>query len=312
MLEVRELTRYYGDKCAVDHINFQAKKGQIIGLLGKNGAGKSTTMNMITGYIFPTEGSIEVEGISLLDNPIKAKAQIGYLPEKPCLYADLTVQEYMEFMYRIKKVKFPRKQHIDEICGLVKLDGVKNRLIKNLSKGYGQRVGIAQALLGYPPLIILDEPTVGLDPQQIMEIRSLILRMGKDHLVILSSHILSEVQAVCDRVLILDAGKIILDEDMGKLKDDKRKFRIGVRGLPSEVRHIVEVMDQIQEIVYLKEGEDGVTCLEVIVTPDYTDHRILLGKFLDKGWGIEYLYWCKPSLEEVFMKLTVTDENERK
>lgn len=311
MLEVKDLTRYYGNKCAVDHISFQLKKGQITGLLGRNGAGKSTTMNMITGYLVPTEGSIKVDGISFSSAPVKAKEKIGYLPEKPPLYPDLTVKEYLEFMYRIKKVRLPQKRHITEICNMVKIEAVQNRLIRNLSKGYGQRVGIAQALLGYPPLIILDEPTVGLDPQQIVEIRSIISNMGKEHSVILSSHILSEVQAVCDRGIIIDHGKIIFDEDLEKIKEkDKRKFRIGIKGPLNEIRSAVENMDQIQEIVELNEGEEGVVCLEAAVAPEYKDHHGILRGLLDKGWGIEYLYWCRPDLEEVFMALT--DENRRK
>ena len=179
MIEVKNLTKQYGSNLALNHISFSLEEGTILGFLGPNGAGKSTTMNIITGYISPTEGSITVDGFDTLENPLEAKKRIGYLPEIPPLYTDMTVKEYLNFMYDLKKVKLPRKEHIEEICSLVKIDDVYHRLIANLSKGYRQRVGIAQALLGNPPVLILDEPTVGLDPKQIIEIRNLIKGLGR-------------------------------------------------------------------------------------------------------------------------------------
>ena len=190
MLEVKNLVKRYGSKYAVNDISFTVERGEILGFLGPNGAGKSTTMNIITGYLSSTEGTVTIDGHEILEDPIAAKSHIGYLPEQPPLYMDMTVKEYLNFMYELKKVKLPRQQHIEEICRTVKIDHVYTRLIRNLSKGYKQRVGVAQALLGSPELLILDEPTVGLDPKQIIEIRNLIKELGKNHTVILSSHIL--------------------------------------------------------------------------------------------------------------------------
>lgn len=210
MIEVKELTKYYGEHLAVDHLTFSVKEGEVLGFLGPNGAGKSTTMNMLTGYLSASSGQIRINGVDLSENPLEAKRNIGYLPELPPLYMDMTVQEYLKFMYRLKKVqgKEKREEHIAAICEQVKLIDVRGRLIRHLSKGYRQRVGIAQALIGDPGILILDEPTVGLDPNQILEIRSLIEKLGKKHTVILSSHIMQEIQAVCDRILILCEGRL--------------------------------------------------------------------------------------------------------
>ena len=209
MIEVRNLVKKYGDHVAVDHLNFTVEKGKIYGFLGPNGAGKSTTMNMITGYIASTEGDILIDGHNILEEPEKAKKCIGYLPELPPLYQDMTVLEYLKFVAELKSIpKGEFERNISEVMSTTKLEEMKYRLIKNLSKGYKQRVGLAQALLGYPEIIILDEPTVGLDPKQIIEIRDLIKNLGEKHTVILSSHILSEVSAVCDYVLIIDLSLI--------------------------------------------------------------------------------------------------------
>ena len=209
MIEVNNVTKYYGSKKVLDNISFSVNKGEILGFLGPNGAGKSTTMNIITGYISSSEGEVLIDSYDILKYPLKAKAKIGYLPEIPPLYLDMTVKDYLSFMFDLKKVKEPKQEHINEICELVRIDDVYNRIIKHLSKGYRQRVGLAQALLGYPAVIILDEPTVGLDPKQIIEIRDLIKGLKDRHTVILSSHILSEIQAVCDRVLVINKGKIV-------------------------------------------------------------------------------------------------------
>ena len=210
MIEVNNLVKRYGDHTAVDHLSFKIEKGKIYGFLGPNGAGKSTTMNMITGYIASTEGTVTIDGHDILDEPEQAKKCIGYLPEMPPLYFDMTVGEYMNFVADLKKIpKDQKKSMVEEVMEMVKITDMKNRLIKNLSKGYRQRVGLAQAILGYPEVIILDEPTVGLDPKQIIEIRDLIKSLKKKHTVILSSHILSEVSAVCDYVLIISHGKLV-------------------------------------------------------------------------------------------------------
>ena len=212
MIEVQNLTKRYGAHCAVQNISFQVDEGEILGFLGPNGAGKTTTMNILTGYLSASEGVVKISGHDVLEDPNGAKADIGYLPEQPPLYLDMTVREYLDFMYELKKCKLPRQKHIAEICRLVKIEDVYGRLIKNLSKGYKQRVGFAQALIGNPPVLILDEPTVGLDPNQIIEIRTLIKSLGKHHTVILSSHILPEIEAVCDRIVVINKGVIVADD----------------------------------------------------------------------------------------------------
>ncbi|MBQ5810300.1 MAG: ABC transporter ATP-binding protein [Clostridia bacterium] len=200
MIQVSGLYKNYGNHPAVKDVSFQIQDGEIVGFLGPNGAGKSTIMNIITGYLSMTKGTVEVDGFNVVEDPVQIRRRIGYLPEQPPLYMDMTVKEYLSFVFDLKKVKFPKEPHLNEICRLVKLENVYGRLIKNLSKGYKQRVGIAQALVGNPKVLILDEPTVGLDPKQIIEIRNLISFLGRNHTVILSSHILSEIQAVCERI----------------------------------------------------------------------------------------------------------------
>jgi ABC-2 type transport system ATP-binding protein len=219
MIEVKNLTKSYNGNVAVDDISFTVGSGEILGFLGPNGAGKSTTMNILTGYISSTSGTAALDGIDILENPLAAKRKIGYLPEQPPVYLDMTVDEYLSFVYELKKSKLPKKAHLGEICELVKIADMRKRLIRNLSKGYRQRVGLAQALVGNPPILILDAPTVGLDPKQIIEIRSLVKKLGKNHTVILSSHILPEVQAVCDKVVIMNEGKIVADGTLESLRE---------------------------------------------------------------------------------------------
>ncbi|MCI8497016.1 MAG: ABC transporter ATP-binding protein, partial [Clostridiales bacterium] len=211
MIEVCHLTRRYGRHCAVNDLSFSVKEGEILGFLGPNGAGKTTTMNILTGYLSATEGTVSIGGHDILDHPKEAKRCIGYLPEIPPLYPDMTALEYLSFLFDLKKVKLPKKEHLKEVCRLTRIEDVSGRLIAHLSKGYRQRVGLAQALLGNPPVLILDEPTVGLDPRQIIEIRDLIRELGKTHTVILSSHILPEIQATCKRILILHEGRLVAD-----------------------------------------------------------------------------------------------------
>ena len=218
MIQVNGLTKKYGTKLAVDNISFRIKKGEIVGFLGPNGAGKSTTMNMITGYISMTGGTAQIAGFDVLDDPIEARRHIGYLPELPPLYMEMTVKEYLGFVFDLKGVKGKsRRAHIDEVCELVDITHVQNRIIGNLSKGYKQRVGLAQALIGDPDVMILDEPTVGLDPNQITEIRNMIRSLGKQRTIILSTHILQEVKAVCERVLVINNGKIVADGSTDEL-----------------------------------------------------------------------------------------------
>lgn len=219
MIEVKNLTKRYGGVKAVDDISFTAESGEVVGLLGPNGAGKSTTMNIITGYLGATSGTVLIDGIDILENPKGAKAKIGYLPEIPPLYQDMTVRRYLEFIFDLKKVRMPKKDHISEVMEIVKITDVSDRVIKNLSKGYRQRVGLAGALMGNPPVLILDEPTVGLDPKQIIDIRKLIKSLGKKHTIIFSSHVLSEVSAVCDRIVMINNGRIVADAKTDKLSE---------------------------------------------------------------------------------------------
>ena len=252
MIEVNNLVKRYGDHTAVDHLSFKIEKGKIYGFLGPNGAGKSTTMNMITGYIASTEGTVTIDGHDILDEPEEAKKCIGYLPEMPPLYFDMTVGEYMSFVADLKKIpKNQKKSMVEEVMEMVKITDMKNRLIKNLSKGYRQRVGLAQAILGYPEVIILDEPTVGLDPKQIIEIRDLIKSLKKKHTVILSSHILSEVSAVCDYVLIISHGKLVASdtpENLGKLAEGSNTLNLLVKGDKDHIRIALGQISDIKDI----------------------------------------------------------------
>ena len=261
MIEVSNLVKRYGDHTAVDHLSFQIEKGKIYGFLGPNGAGKSTTMNMITGYIASTEGTVTIDGHDILEEPEKAKKCIGYLPEQPPLYFDMTVLEYMKFAADLKKIpKDKKKSMIEEVMDMVKITDMKNRLIKNLSKGYRQRVGLAQAILGYPEVIILDEPTVGLDPKQIIEIRDLIKSLKKKHTVILSSHILSEVSAVCDYVLIISHGKLVASDtpdNLGKLAAGSNNLNLLVKGEKSRIRQLLEEISGVKRNLHRKKIRPG-------------------------------------------------------
>ena len=245
MIEIKNLKKDYGGHLAVNNISFTVNDGEILGFLGPNGAGKSTTMNIITGYLSATDGSAIINGYDILEDPKSAKREIGYLPEIPPLYLDMTVKEYLNFVYELKGVKLPKGPHIEEICRLVKIKNVYHRLIKNLSKGYKQRVGIAQALIGNPKVLILDEPTVGLDPKQIIEIRNLIRMLGKHHTVILSSHILPEIQAVCDRVIVINKGRIIADdtpENLSTNLSDDHSISVVLEGKVLKAFYLLEKM----------------------------------------------------------------------
>ena len=243
MIVIENLVKNYGNNLALDNINVTIGSGETVGFLGPNGAGKSTTMNILTGYLSATSGRVTIDEIDILHDPLGAKRLIGYLPEQPPLYLDMTVDEYLNFNYNLKGCTFPRIPHLNEICEVTKISDVRRRLIRNLSKGYKQRVGIAQALIGNPKVIIFDEPTVGLDPKQIIEIRSLIRTLGKTHTVILSTHILQEVQAVCDRIIIINKGKIVADEkteNITKAVENNRRFSIKVCGPQKEVLTVLK------------------------------------------------------------------------
>lgn len=312
MIEVKNLVKKYGDHTAVDHLSFQIEKGKIYGFLGPNGAGKSTTMNMITGYIASTEGTVSIDGYDILEEPEKAKKCIGYLPEQPPLYFDMTVLEYMKFAADLKKIpKDKKKAMIEEVMDMVKITDMKNRLIKNLSKGYRQRVGLAQAILGYPEVIILDEPTVGLDPKQIIEIRDLIKSLKKKHTVILSSHILSEVSAVCDYVLIISHGKLVASDtpdNLSKLAAGANNINLLAKGEKDNIRqHLLEIPGVKEITIDKKTGVEGWNI--TVSTEENRDIREdIFYKMAENRCPILEMQSKKVSLEEIFLELTEEDQ----
>lgn len=314
MIEVKDLTKKYGDKLAVNNISFKVEKGEILGFLGPNGAGKSTTMNMLTGYISSTSGHILINGKDILEQPKEAKANIGYLPEIPPLYLDMTVDAYLNFMFDLKKCKLARRAHLNDVCSLCKITDVRKRVIKNLSKGYKQRVGLAQALINNPPVLILDEPTVGLDPNQIIEIRTLIKKLGKKHTVILSSHILPEIQAVCDRIIIINKGTVAADgtaDEIAKNITNEHKMTMRIEGethTASDKEKIVSVLRSINGVKYVRadmERENGIYDYD-IETDGKTDVRREINRICkDNGWNIMMLQLSDLTLEDIFLKITM-------
>ena len=315
MIEVRNLVKKYGNHVAVDHLNFTVEKGKIYGFLGPNGAGKSTTMNMITGYIASTEGDILIDGHNILEEPEEAKKRIGYLPEIPPLYQDMTVREYLEFAAELKSIpKEKKKSNIEEVMSTTKIEDVKNRLIKNLSKGYKQRVGLAQALLGYPEIIILDEPTVGLDPKQIIEIRDLIKSLGRKHTVILSSHILSEVSAVCDHVLIIDKGRLVASdspENLSKLMAGDNSLELTIKGREEDIRKAFDMVENIQEVIYHDSLVKGTCDVTVKVSGEQDIRENIFFALAEMKCPILKMQSGNMSLEEVFLKLTDDAKKDR-
>lgn len=307
MIEVSGLSKRYGNHLAVDNVSFHIKKGEVVGFLGPNGAGKSTIMNMMTGYLSLTAGSIGIAGFDVVEQPDQAKRRIGYLPEIPPLYVDMTVREYLSFMYDLKKVKFPKKPHIEEIVKLVKLEDVFDRLIKNLSKGYRQRVGIAQALIGNPDLLILDEPTVGLDPKQIIEIRNLIARLGKNHTVILSSHILSEIQEVCKRILILNKGKIIADdtpENLSQALSTDHSITVRAIGGEEDLYQILSGVPGVRSVVSLGRKETDAFEFSLEPEPGTDIRRAVSERLAERKKPLLALSSNGLTLEQIFLRLT--------
>lgn len=312
MVEVKNLTKQYGSNLALNNVSFTIEEGSIVGFLGPYGAGKSTTMNIITGYLSATSGQVTVSGKSTLDDPNEVKRLIGYLPEQPPLYLDMTVKEYLNFMYDLKKVKLPREQHLKEICELVRISDVYGRLIGNLSKGYKQRVGIAQALIGNPPVLILDEPTVGLDPKQIIEIRTLIKNLGRNHTVILSSHILPEVQAVCQRIIVINNGRLVADGATDTLAHDLSKdhrLLLRAEGPEKDMVHTIRGMEKVQEAYSLGEKEPGVFEISIEAKGDCDLRRELFALMARKGWPMLALKNSDLTLEDLFLQLTSSDES---
>lgn len=306
MIEINGLSKVFGTQRAVDDVTFRVEEGEIMGFLGPNGAGKSTTMNILTGYLSATSGTCRVNGIDILENPLEAKRNIGFLPEMPPLYTDMTVKEYLSFIYDLKGCTFPRNQHLREICDVVKIGDVYDRLIGNLSKGYRQRVGIAQALIGNPRVLIFDEPTVGLDPKQIIDIRNLIRMLGKEHTIILSTHILPEVQAVCDRIVVINKGKVVANEkteDLVTAVDGSRKMVAKVVGPQDEVLKALKGVAGIRSVDVLgKRDTDSISYL--IESEDRVDARKpLFYTLASKGWPLVGLEGMELSLEDIFIRL---------
>lgn len=306
MIEVKNLVKKYGDHTAVDHLSFTVEKGQIYGFLGPNGAGKSTTMNIMTGYLGATDGEVLINGHDILKEPEAAKKSIGYLPELPPLYMDMTVMEYLKFSTELKKIKKEdREAEIEKALKLVKLADVQDRLIKNLSKGYKQRVGLAQAILGFPEIIILDEPTVGLDPKQIIEIRELIRELAKEHTVILSSHILAEIREVCDYIMIISKGKLVASdtpEHLEELMNGSDTIHIETRAEEETVREILSGLKDIEDVTYTQENE--ILKAEVKTKERKDIREAIFSAFAEAQCHLLTLQKTTVSLEEVFLELT--------
>ena len=304
MIKISHLVKNYGSFCAVDDISFEVERGEVVGFLGPNGAGKSTTMNILTGYLSSTSGSVSIGGVDILDDPLNAKRLIGYLPEQPPLYPDMTVDEYLSFAYDLKGCTLNKEKHINEVCAVVKIGEVRKRLIKNLSKGYRQRVGIAQALIGNPPVVIFDEPTIGLDPKQIIEIRNLIRTLGKEHTVILSTHILQEVQAVCDRIVIINKGKIVADElteNISRAVENNRRFNIKISGPQRDVLSTLRNLPGVTyaEVLAARDGDAYTYMVESEVGVDI--RKKLFWTMAEKKWPIIGLEALGMSIEDIFI-----------
>lgn len=311
MIKIEHLVKNYGTYCAVDDISFEVEPGEIVGFLGPNGAGKSTTMNILTGYLSSTSGKAAIAGIDILSDPIGAKKLIGYLPEQPPLYLDMTVEEYLNFIFELKNCKLDRSAHLEQICETVKIRDVFGKVIRTLSKGYRQRVGIAQALIGNPKVVIFDEPTVGLDPKQIIEIRNLIRSLGKNHTVILSTHILQEVQAVCDRIIIINKGKIVANEkteNISHVMKGNRRFHIKVSGPQKEVLSMLQGMQGISYAEVLAERDaDSYTYL--IESENGVDIRKkLFYQLAERNWPLLGMEALGMKLEDIF--ISVVDQSE--
>lgn len=312
MIELKHVTKRYGAKCAVNDISFTINKGEVLGFLGRNGAGKSTTMNMITGYISASEGQILIDGMDILEQPREAKRRIGYLPELPPLYMDMTVEEYLKFVCEIKEVRRKsQKAHLDDLYNLVKITDVRHRLIRNLSKGYKQRVGVAQALVGNPEVVIMDEPTVGLDPKQIIEIRKLISGLGENHTVVLSSHILHEVADVCDRVVIINKGQIVAQDTLANLTHGiGEPIRLTVRIIGPE-KPVTRMLREIPGVKYVETlGSREADSVDYLVESDSkTDvRRPLVNAVLAGGYSLLMLKPMDVTLEDIFLQLTSEDK----
>lgn len=314
MIELKNVTKKYGNFTAVDNISFHIKEGEIVGLLGPNGAGKSTTMNMITGFIEATEGEIIVAGYDILKKPKLAKMQIGYMPEGVPLYQDLTVKEFINYMADLKMVKKQEKKaRVEEVIKQTNLEDVKNKLIKNLSRGYRQRVSMAGALVSNPKILILDEPTVGLDPRQITQIRNLIKELGKTHTIILSSHILSEVSQICEKVIIINKGKIVAIDTPNNLEnktDNESVIKIIIEDEKDNINNIVKDIKEIKKLEFVKQNEDGTKEYNITLEDKKDIRKELFSKCASQDVTILELTKIEKTLEDAFMKLIDNEEEE--
>jgi ABC-2 type transport system ATP-binding protein len=307
MIEVSSLTKTYGNKRGIDRLSFTINDGEIVGFLGPNGAGKSTTMNIITGYLSANSGAVRIGGVDILENPVEARRHIGYLPEQPPLYLDMTVDEYLNFIYDLKGVKNPpRKQHLDEITQALGLGDHRKRLCRNLSKGYKQRVGIAQAMVGNPDVLILDEPTVGLDPKQIIEIRNVIKDLGKDRTIILSTHILQEVEAICERVLVINEGKLIADDHpshLSALITGHNKLTVRVSGPVDSVKALLRNVEGVTYCEPTVKAEEGAYDFIIESRANIDVRKTMFSALAKAGYPILQLKSMDLSLEEAFIRL---------
>ena len=315
MVEIKNLVKRYGSIKAVNGISFTVEDGEILGFLGPNGAGKSTTMNMITGYISSTSGSVTIDGYDILEDPKEAKSRIGYLPEIPPLYLDMTVRKYLEFMFDLKRVSLPKREHISEVMKLVKITDVQDRIIKNLSKGYKQRVGFAQALLGNPPVLILDEPTVGLDPKQIIEIRNLIKSLGKKHTVIFSSHVLSEISATCDRIIVISGGKIVADAKTSELASSisgEQKLALEIEGSQSTILNGLKNIPGVLRVKKLRDVSEIAGRYVVEYKNGVDIRREVFNAMALNNCPILNMQSGNETLEESFLQLVSQDQSQSK
>lgn len=314
MIELNNVTKVYGTRKAVDNISFSVDKGEILGFLGPNGAGKSTTMKMITGYMPPTSGSIKIAGYDIFEQSLEAKKHLGYLPEVPPLYTDMTVDSYLYFICELKGVPVnQRKSKIEEVVEEIGLTEVKKRLIRNLSKGYKQRVGLAQAIIGDPDVLVLDEPTVGLDPKQIKEIRDIIKKLGERHTIILSTHILPEVSMVCDRVVIINKGKIVAidkTENLSNALQNSRRYFVQVAGPYNKVVDIIKGLYGVKKVQGEEDKDNGMVQLEIETTVERDVRKEMFFSLAKAGYPIMELRSLGYSLEEVFLQLTTEEEKD--
>ena len=306
MIQVEHLVKRYGETCAVRDISFRVRDGEVIGFLGPNGAGKTTTMNILTGCLEATSGDVRIGGKHLEEDPLGIRRAVGYLPEQPPLYPDMTVAEYLTFVYALKKYKAPdsREAYLAKICGMAGLSEVTGRLIRNLSKGYRQRVGRAGALIGDPKVLILDEPTVGLDPKQIIEIRELIRELGKERTVILSSHILPEVQSICDRVLVINEGQIVADgtpRELSERMSGTPQLELTIEGDPAEVQTVLRAVPGVSQVEQVR--QEGAKALYRVTSESDVRHAVF--DVLSQGsFAILSMKQLELSLEDIFLKLT--------